>query len=155
MRSPLTDRKNVIFLWVHVCNSESDKRTKKIIFLWGLTHEKIIFNLGERNFSVRVRPTEKLFLTVNPQKNLIFLSFYFCVLFSNGTPSEKYFSVGIWFFPWVFAHTEIFEFPVVEEDSVPWLPSVRAPAEKKRDSSSDITNRPLSESSKDGCSATA
>jgi hypothetical protein len=60
-----------------------------------------------------VRPKEKLFLTVNPQKNSIFLSFYFCVLFSNGTPSEKYFSVGIQIFPWVFAHIEIFEFPVV------------------------------------------
>ena len=35
------------------------------------------------------------------------------MLFSDGTPSEKYFSVGIRIFPWVFAHTEIFEFPVV------------------------------------------
>ena len=42
-----------------------------------------------------------------------FFSFYFRVLFSDGTPSEKYFSVGIRIFPWVFAHTEIFEFPVV------------------------------------------
>ena len=39
------------------------------LFLCGLTHRKISFNLGEHNFSVRVRPTEKLFLTVNPQKN--------------------------------------------------------------------------------------
>jgi hypothetical protein len=51
---------------------------------------------------VRVKPTEKLFLTANPQKN----SFYFCVLFSNGTPSEKYFSMGIHIFLWVFAQTE-------------------------------------------------
>ena len=82
-------------------------------FLCGLTHRKISFNLGEHNFSVCVRHTEKLFLTVNPQKNLIFLSLYFCGLFSDGTPSEKYFSVDIRIFPWVFAHTEIFEFPVV------------------------------------------
>jgi len=75
-------------------------------FLCGLTHEKISFNLGEHNFSVRVRPTEKLFLTVNPQKKSIFLSFYFCGLFSDGTPSEKYFSDGIRIFPWVSAHTE-------------------------------------------------
>ena len=60
-----------------------------------------------------VRLTEKLFVMVNPHKNSIFLSFYFCVLFSDGTPSEKYFSMGIRIFPWVFAHTEIFEFPVV------------------------------------------
>ena len=82
-------------------------------FLCGLTHGKISFNLGEHNFSVRVRPTEKLFLTVNPQKKSIFLSFYFCGLFSDGTPSEKYFSDGIRIFPWVFAHTEKREIPVV------------------------------------------
>ena len=55
---------------------------------------------------MRVRPTEKLFLTVNPQKILIFVSLYFCGLFSDGTPSEKYFSDGIRIFPWIFAHTE-------------------------------------------------
>jgi len=75
-------------------------------FLCGLTHRKISFNLGENNFSVRVRPTEKLFLTVNPQKNLIFLSLYFCGYFSEGTPSEKYFSDGIRIFLCVFAPTE-------------------------------------------------
>ena len=75
-------------------------------FLCGLTHRKISFNLGENNFSVRVRPTEKLFLKVNPQKNLIFLSLYFCGYFSEGTPSEKYFSNGIHIFLCVFAHTE-------------------------------------------------
>ena len=64
-------------------------------FLCGLTHRKISFNLNEHNFSVHVRPTEKLFLTVNPQKNLIFLSLYFCGYFFEGTPSEKYFSDGI------------------------------------------------------------
>ena len=51
-----------------------------------------------------------------PTKKFDFLSFYFCVLFSEGTPLEKYFSVGIRIFPWVFAHTEIFEFLVVQED---------------------------------------
>ena len=77
------------------------------LFLCELTHRKISFNLGEHNFSVRVRPTEKLFLTVvNPQKNLIFLSLYFCWYFSEGTPSEKYFSDGICIFLWVFARTE-------------------------------------------------
>ena len=85
-------------------------------FLCGLTHRKISFNLGENYFSVRVRPTEKLFLTVNSQKNVIFLSLYFCGYFSEGTPSEKYFSDGIRIFLCVFAHTE-----------------------KKRDSSSEIT----------------
>ena len=82
-------------------------------FLCGLTHRKISFNLGEHNFSVRVRPTEKLFLTVNPQKNSIFLSLYFCGYFSEGTPSEKYFSDGIRIFLCVFAHTEKSEIPVV------------------------------------------
>ena len=82
-------------------------------FLCGLTHGKISFNLGEHNFSVRVRPTEKLFLTVNPQKNSIFLSLYFCGYFSEGTPSEKYFSDGIRIFLCVFAHTEKSEIPVV------------------------------------------
>ena len=84
-----------------------------LFFLCGLTHRKISFNLGEHNFSVRVRPTEKLFLTVNPQKKSIFLSFYLCGLFSDGTSSEKYFSDGIQIFPWVFAHTEKREIPVV------------------------------------------
>ena len=78
-------------------------------FLCGYPHRKISFNLGERDFSVRVRPTEKLFLTANRQKNSIFLSFYFCVL-----PSGKYFSMGIRIFLWVFARTEVFEFPVVK-----------------------------------------
>ena len=82
-------------------------------FLCGYPHRKIVFSLGERNFSVRVRPTEKLFLTANRQKNLIFLSFYFCWLFSDGTLSEKYFSVGICIFLWIFAHTKVFEIPVV------------------------------------------
>jgi hypothetical protein len=35
------------------------------------------------------------------------------VLFSVSTPSEKYISVGIRIFLWVFAHTGIFEFLVV------------------------------------------
>ena len=83
------------------------------LFLCGLTHRKINFNLREHNFSVRVRPTEKLFLTVNPQKNSIFLSLYFCGYFSEGTPSEKYFSDGIRIFPWVFAPSEKIEIPVV------------------------------------------
>ena len=82
-------------------------------FLCGLTHKKISFNLGEHNFSVRVRPIEKLFLTMNPQKNLIFLSLYFCRYFSEGTPSEKYFSDGIRIFLCVFADTEECEFSVV------------------------------------------
>ena len=99
--SPRPTEKTCVFLCVY------------FFFLCGLTHRKISFNLGEHNFSVRVRPTEKLFLTVNPQKNSIFLSFYFCVLFSDGTPSEKYFSMGIRIFPWVFTHTEVFEFPLV------------------------------------------
>ena len=104
-----------IFLWVHLDRQKKNMCFSACLFLFlcGLTHRKISFNLGEHNFSVRVRPTEKLFLTVNPQKKSIFLSPYFCGLFSDGTPSEKYFSVGIRIFPWVFAHTEIFEFPVV------------------------------------------
>ena len=85
------------------------------LFLCGLTHRKINFNLREHNFSVRVRPTEKLFLTVNPQKNSIFLSLYFCGYFSEGTPSEKYFSDGIRIFLCVFAPTEKSEIPVVDD----------------------------------------
>jgi len=73
--------------------------------------------MGERDFSLCVRPTEKLFLTAKYDSHhllhLIFLSFYFCVLFSDGTPSEKYFSVGIRIFLWVFARTGVFEFPVL------------------------------------------
>ena len=88
-------------------------------FLCGLTHKKISFNLGEYNFSVRVRPTEKLFLTVNRQKNSIFLSLYFCGYFSEGTPLKKYFSDGIRIFPWVFARIEKFKIPVV----VGWHPA--------------------------------
>jgi len=104
-----------IFLWVHL---DRQKKTWVFLcvyffFLCGLTHRKISFNLGEHNFSVRARPTEKLFLTVNPQKNWIFLSLYFCGYFSEGTPSEKYFSDGIRIFPWVFAPSEKIEIPVV------------------------------------------
>ena len=71
-----------------------------VLFLFSvwINTQKISFNLGEHNFSERVRPTEKLFLTVNPQKKSIFLSFYFCGLFSDGTPD------GIRIFLWVFAH---------------------------------------------------
>ena len=105
-----------IFLWVYL------DRQKKCVFLCvyffflcGLTHRKISFNLGERNFSVRVTPTEKLFLTVNTQNNWIFLSLYFCGYFSEGTPSEKYFSNGIRIFLCVFAHTEKCEIPVVQD----------------------------------------
>ena len=104
-----------IFLCVHL-----DRQKKTCVFLCvyffflcGLTHKKISFNLGEYNFSVRVRPTEKLFLTVNSQKNVIFLSLYFCGYFSEDTPSEKYFSDGICIFLCVFAHTEKSEIPVV------------------------------------------
>jgi len=103
-------------------------------FLCGYPHRKMIFNLSQSNFSVHVRPTEKLFLTANRQKNSIFLTFYFCVLFSGGTPSEKYFSVGIRIFLWVFTRIGVFEFPVVQgagskrrEDPFRlfWLPSPR------------------------------
>lgn len=73
--SPRPTKKTCVFLCVY------------FFFLCGLTHRKIIFNLGEHNFSVRVRPTENLFLTD-------FLWFYFCVLFSDGTPSEKIFFRG-------------------------------------------------------------
>jgi hypothetical protein len=43
--------------------------------------QKNVFNLGERNFFVRARPTEKLFLTEHTEKLK-----YFCVHFSDGTP---------------------------------------------------------------------
>ena len=99
--SPRPTEKTCVFLCVY------------FFFLCGLTHRQISFNLGEHNFSVRVRPTEKLFLTVNPQKNSIFLSLYFCGYFSEGTPSEKKFSDGIRIFPWVFAPSEKIEIPVV------------------------------------------
>ena len=128
---------NVLNIWIFICmlsiiyffnlsemnfSVSSPRPTEKtwvflcvyFFFLCGLTHRKISFNLGEHNFFVRVRLTEKLFLTVNPQKNWIFLSLYFCGYFSEGTPSEKYFSDGIRIFPWVFVHTEIFEFPVAQ-----------------------------------------
>ena len=91
-----------IFLWVHL-----DRQKKKRVFLCvyffflcGLTHRKISLNLGERNFSVHVTPTEKLFLTTNTQNNWIFLLLYFC----------GYFSDGIHIFLCVFAHTEECEF---------------------------------------------
>jgi hypothetical protein len=77
------------------------------------SHRKIIFNLGERNFPVRVRPIEKLFLTANRQK-----TFYFCVYFFVSTPLEKYFSDGICIFLCVFAHREEFEFPAVIQKRV-------------------------------------
>ena len=35
------------------------------------------------------------------------------MLFSDGTPSEKYFAVGIRIFLWVFARIGVFEFSVV------------------------------------------
>ena len=44
---------------------------------------------------MRVTPTENLFLMANTQNNWIFLLLYFRVYFSEGTPSEKYFSDGI------------------------------------------------------------
>ena len=97
-----TEKKHMFFLCVY------------LFFLCGLTHRKISFNLGENNFSVRVRPTEKLFLTVNTQNNWIFLSLYFCGYFSEGTPSEKYFSDGIRIFLCVFAPTEKSQIPVVK-----------------------------------------
>jgi len=40
-------------------------------------------------------------------------------IFSEGTPSEKYFSDGIRIFPWVFARIEKFKIPVV----VGWHPA--------------------------------
>jgi len=73
--------------------------------------------MGEHNFFVRARPTEKLFLT-HPQKNLIFLSLYFCGYFSEGTPSEKYFSDGIRIFLCVFARTEKCKIPVVTQQHI-------------------------------------
>jgi hypothetical protein len=102
-----TEKKTYVFLCIY------------FFFLCGLTHRKISFNLGENNFSVHVRPTEKLFLTVNPQKNLIFMSLYFCGC--EGTLSEKYFSDGIRIFLCFRTH------------------------KKKRDSSSDFNTRGLIE----------
>jgi len=56
---------------------------------------------------------KNIFLTVNTQKISIFLTSYFCVYFSERSPSEKYFSDGIRIFLCVFARTEECEFPVV------------------------------------------
>ena len=50
-------------------------------FLCGLTHRKISFNLGERNFSVRVTPTEKLFLTANTEQLNFSVIIFPCVFF--------------------------------------------------------------------------
>jgi hypothetical protein len=79
-----------------------------IFFLCGCPHRKIIFNLGKHNFSV-CKTYRKTISDGEPTENSIFLSFYFCGLFSDGTPSEKYFSVGIHIFLWVFAHIEVFK----------------------------------------------
>ena len=49
-------------------------------FLCGLTHRKISFNLGENHFSMRVRPTEKLFLT-EPTKKFDFSVIIFLWVF--------------------------------------------------------------------------
>jgi len=57
---------------------------------------------------------KNIFLTVNTQKISIFLTSYFCVYFSERSPSEKYFSDGIRIFLCVFARTEECEFPVVD-----------------------------------------
>jgi len=38
-------------------------------FLCRYPHRNFIFNLAKHNFSVRVRPTEKLFLMANTQNN--------------------------------------------------------------------------------------
>ena len=80
-------------------------------------YQHALWNANEQCQNLDGEPTEKLFLTVNPRKNSIFLSFYFRGYFSVGTPSEKYFSMGIRIFPWVFAHTEQFEFPVVRDEN--------------------------------------
>ena len=61
---------------------------------------------------------KNIFLTVNTQKISIFLTSYFCVYFSERSPSEKYFSDGIRIFLCVFARTEECEFPVVFIHSV-------------------------------------
>ena len=97
--SPRPTEKTCVFLCVY------------FFFLCGLTHRKISFNLDEHNFSVRVTH-RKIVSDGEPTKKFDFL--YFCGYFSEGTPSEKYFSDGIRIFLCVFAHTEKTEFPVVD-----------------------------------------
>ena len=71
MSSPRPTKKYTYFLCVY------------FFFLCRYPHRNFIFNLAKHNFSVRVRPTEKLFLTTNTQNNWIFLSLYFRVYFSE------------------------------------------------------------------------
>ena len=102
-----------IFLWVHL---DRQKKTCFFLcvyffFLCVLTHRKISFNLGEHNFSVRVRPTEKLFLTTH--RKIWFFCHSISVCYFLTIHRQKN------IFPWVFEffrrflHTENFEFPVL------------------------------------------
>jgi hypothetical protein len=69
---------------------------------------RIFFNLHERNFSMRVRPIEKMFLLVNQQKNL---NFYHSISVGYFLMVHRHLS-GFTFFCG-FLHTGVFEFPVV------------------------------------------
>ena len=98
VHSPNPTEKYNFFLWVHLCNSDGTTPTENdfsvgfFFFLWGIMHRNFIFNLAKHNFSVRVTPTEKLFLTANAQNNRIFLSSYFCgyTVRKIFIPIEKY-----------------------------------------------------------------
>jgi len=79
-----------------------------VFVLSGLLHRIKGVNLDESNFPMRALAIEKSFLTANRQKNRISLSSYPCQLFSIGTPSEKYFSIGIQIFLSIFTHTGLF-----------------------------------------------
>jgi hypothetical protein len=96
----------LFFLHVHFVLSVSLAISFISFFFSGLIHRKLIFNLGETNFSVRIRPTEKWYLTANAQN--FFIIIFLCV---------KYFSDDIRIFLCVFAHIEEFEFPVVHNAS--------------------------------------
>ena len=79
------------------------------IFQCGYPHRNFSY---PHNFSVGGGPTEKLFLDSELIEKIDFSIIIFFVGFSDGTPSQKYFSVHRLFL-WVFTHTEVFEFPIV------------------------------------------
>ena len=74
-------------------------------FLWGYPHRKIVFNLGECNFSMRVRPTKKIIFDGEPTKKLIFCHSIFVGYFLI-VHYQKNIFLSVFVFFYGFFHTQ-------------------------------------------------
>jgi len=114
-------------LWRGNTNRKNDFSVGFCFFLWEITHINFIFNLGECNFSVRVRPTEKLFAV--RKKKYFSIILFLCVIFWWYTVRKIFFCWYSYFSVDFCTHKSIRVFRSVRRRAAEWKVSAGAEAQ--------------------------